>query len=115
MPDTTNSTIDRIYDLVDSFAEKADKVLNRTKRSEEQQRARVAKRQVDVDTAPRVKVKGSPSTSTAIAKTRFRIVESTDAQTGAEVFVVTDGAAARCECSSREMAEKILRALEMAP
>lgn len=113
LPDSTTSAIDRVFDLVDSVVDKTDRVLNRAKYTEEQHRARRAKRS-EVAAAPSVKVDKEPSSSTAIATRRFRIVEAIAAESGSTIFVVTNGAV-RAECTTRELAEKILRGLEMAP
>ena len=40
----------------------------------------------------------------------FRIIEAIDANTGVETFIVTNGSA-KAECSSRELAENILKAM----
>lgn len=113
MPDSTLSAIDRVFDLVDSVVDKTDRVLNRSKYTEEQHRARRSTKKPErIDTAPSVKV----AKTTAIVRRQFRIVEALDATTGQAIFVVTnDNGSARAECSTREMAEKILRALELAP
>lgn len=116
LPDSTTSAIDRVFDLVDSFADKADRVLNRAKHTEAQHRARRAQRG-EVAAAPgtaRVVREKSPSSSTAIAPRRFRIVEAIAAESGNTIFVVTNGTV-RAECTTRELAEKILHGLEMAP
>ena len=125
MADSSTTAIDRVFDLVDSFADKADRVLNRKKYTEDQHQARrargakISKRSevIDVDTAPTVKVvkPEAPASSSAIATRRFRIIEVVAAESGQTIFVVTNGAAARAECSTRALAEKILRALETAP
>ena len=112
MPDSTISAIDRVFDLVDSVVDKTDRVLNRAKHTEEQHRARRAKRSEVA--APSVKVDKEPSSSTAIATRRFRIVEAIAAESGSTIFVVTNGTV-RAECTTRELAEKILRGLETAP
>lgn len=116
VPDANTSSIDRIFDMVDSVVDKADRVLNRTKYTEEQHRTRRAKKPVVIDTASTVKVAKAEtsSPSTAIAPRRFRIVEAIAAESGVAIFVVTNGTV-RAECSTREMAEKILRAMETAP
>jgi len=124
--DSTTSAIDRVFDLVDSGVEKIDRVLNRGKYTEEQHRARRAKRSLVIDTAASVKVaqdkvvkkdaRSQPTTATAIAvRSKFRIVEAIAAETGQAIFVVTDGGNARAECNTRELAEKLLRALETSP
>jgi hypothetical protein len=110
VPDSTTSAIDRVFDLVDDFADRADRVLNRTKHTEDQHRIRRARR-ADVDTSPSVKVR---STSTALATRRFQIVEAIDSVTGTTAFIVTNGDV-KAECTSRALAEKILHALETAP
>lgn len=115
MADSVITAIDRVFDLVDSVVDKADHALNRTKLTEEQHRARRAK---IIDTAPAVKVatkETAPSTATGLVRRRFRIIEAIAAETGQTIFVVTDGGNARAECSTRELAEKILGMLETAP
>lgn len=112
MPDSTVSAIDRVFDAVDSFADKADRVLNRTKHTEDQLRVRRARR-ADVDTSPSVKVR-RPSSSTALATRRFQIVEAIAAESGTAIFIVTNGDV-KAECNTRAIAEKILHALETAP
>ena len=57
MSDPTLSAIDRVFDLVDNSVEKIDRVLNRTKYTEEQHAFRRAKLPVVIDTAATVKVK----------------------------------------------------------
>lgn len=111
MADT--SGIDRFFDLIDSGVEKVDRVLNRTKYTEDKHKARRAA--IDDKQAKPPKVTPAPaSSSTAVATRRFRIIEAVDAQSGETIFVVTDGNA-RAECSTRELAEKILRAVETTP
>lgn len=117
MPDSTISAIDRVFDLVDSVVDKTDRVLNRAKHTEAQHRARRASRgevAAASGTARVVREKSSPSSSTAIAPRRFRIVEAIAAESGNTIFVVTNGTV-RAECTTRELAEKILHGLEMAP
>jgi hypothetical protein len=94
----TTSRIDSFFDAFDSVVDTADRVLNGSKRK------------------PKAK-SDSPSpmaTPMAIAlrKARFRIDEVTDASTGAVLYIVTDGATARCEFSSRVTAQQILEKLE---
>ena len=130
VPDPTLSAIDRIFDFVDGGVEKIDRVLNRGKYTEEKLRHTRQGRRSEIIEAtevtpkaatPKAAKKVSPdtptpptsSTSSATAMTRkprFYIVESIT-PTGL-FFVVTDGGKARTECSTREFAEKILRALE---
>lgn len=114
VPDSTTIAIDRLFDFVDSGVEKLDRVLNRGKATGELHRARRAsrgKRAAAIDTSPVEPVK---SNSTALAlKPHFYIVESVG-PSGEINFVVTDGRDARTTCSTREFAEKVLRALELA-
>ena len=122
MPDSTHEAIDRFFDFVDSSVEKLDHVFNRGKQSEEKHRARRSAQQPEVrqpkvieaeatEKPRKASAPSAPSTATALArKPRFRIVESiTPAGT---TYVVTDGGNARTACSTRESAEKVLRALE---
>jgi hypothetical protein len=119
--DPSGSAIDRVFDLVDSVVDKADRVLNRAKYTEDQHRSRRGEKRakvIDVDTSPSVKTKTTESkvpatTSMAVTSKRFRVVEAI-APGGATIFVVTNGAV-RAECTTRELAEKILRGLEAAP
>ena len=115
MPDSTDPTInaiDRLFDFVDSGVDKIDRVLNRAKYTEEQHHARRAK---VIDSSPKPakpstkKVTAPVSTVALARKSRYYIVESIT-PTGT-LFVVTDGGA-RAECATRELAVKILHALE---
>lgn len=117
MPDSTLETIDRFFDLVDNGVEKIDQVLNRGERTVKQQRVRRSRREfIDAEVAEVPKgsraTKVTPTTLALVRAPRFYIVESIT-PTGT-LFVVTDGGNARTECSTREFAEKILRALEKA-
>lgn len=115
MTDPTINSIDRFFDLLDAGVEKVDHVLNRGKRTEEQQRARRRGREV-ID----AKVVESPRARSAVSRPalvlakapKFYIVESITA--AGTLFVVTDGGNARTECTTRAFAEEILRALEKA-
>lgn len=109
---TDTSGIDRIFDLVDNAVDKVDRVLNRTKHTEDQHRTRRAKSGTMIDAA--LKAEAPASSSTALAPRRFRIVEAIAAESGTTIFVVTNGSV-RAECTTRELAEKILRGLETAP
>lgn len=117
--DSTISAIDRVFDLVDSGVDKIDRVLNRGKYTDEQHRARRAKRPEVIDApapkAPKKKAAASApavSSSALARKPRFYIVESISLS--GTLFVVTDGGSARAECSTRELAERLLRSLEAA-
>jgi hypothetical protein len=125
--DSTISAIDRIFDLVDNLVERTDHALHRGKQTEEKHRARHTKKPPEaIDAASTVKTPSSttstpstpstPSTSSTALATRrcFRIVESITPETGVMIFVVTNGAQ-RAECTTRELAEKIMRGLEAAP
>jgi len=112
--DPTTRAIDRIFDLVDNSVDAVDRVLNRGKQTEEQlQRHRPKRREVIEAEAAPAKPQATSSSSTAVAKKpRFHIVESVDPVSGGTLFVVTDGGNARAECTTRELAGQILRALE---
>ncbi len=114
MPDDTSRAIDRLFDFVDNGVEAVDRVLNRQKYTEEQHQTRRSKRREIIDT----EVGGKPKTSaTAVVKANkphFYIVEATDPKSGSTIFVVTDGGHARAECTTRELAGQIMRALEKA-
>ena len=117
MPDETNRAIDRLFDFVDNGVEAVDRVLNRHKYTEEQHQVRRSKQRrevIDADPESKPKAKSSPSTAVA-KKPYFYIVEAVDPKSGHTIFVVTDGGYARTECSTREFAAQILRALEKAP
>lgn len=119
MPDETNRAIDRLFDFVDNGVEAVDRVLNRHKYTEEQHQVRRNKQQreiIDADPDAKPKARTSSSTATAVAKKpHFYIAEAVDPKSGHTIFVVTDGGYARTECSTREFAAQILRALEKAP
>lgn len=117
MSDPTTRSIDRIFDFIDNAVDATDRVLNRSKYTEEQlqehAQERRRKRQV-IDAVPEKAAK--PSSSTAVAKkAHFYIVEAIDPKSGQTIFVVTDGGNARTECGTREFAAQILQALEKAP
>jgi hypothetical protein len=116
--DDTTRAINRFFDAVDNGVDAASRVLNRTQRTEEQIREKHGKRRVVIDVKPSEKpqASSSPSASTAVAKRpRHRILESVDPKSGCTIFVVTDGGASRAECTTRELAEQILRAMEKVP
>lgn len=115
MSDETIRAIDHFFDLVDKGVETADHVLNRSKQTEDQLKRRAKRREViDAESTPKSPTSKAPhASSTAVAKKpRFYIVESVDPHSGATLFVVTDGGNARAECTTRELAGQILRALE---
>jgi hypothetical protein len=117
--DSTLSAIDRLFDFVDNGVEQIDRALNRGKYTEEQHRSRHAKRPkvIAAQPAPKAPKKKAaaaptPTSSALVCKPRFYIVESISPS--GTLFVVTDGGSARAECSTRELAEKLLRSLEAA-
>lgn len=120
MSDPTTRSIDRIFDFIDTAVDATDRVLNRSKYTDEQLQEQVKergrKRREVIDTVPE---KAKPSSSTAVAKVEkkphFYIAESVDPKSGKTIFVVTDGGKARTECGTREFAAQILQALEKAP
>lgn len=113
VPDPTTEAIDRLFDIVDRGVEHVDRVLNRGKNVEEQHRVRHAKRSEIIDADSPQKTTKANKTTAVARKPRFYIVEAVG-PSGTTHFVVTDGGDARTECTSREFAEKILRALEKA-
>ena len=119
MPDETHNAIDRLFDVIDRAVDSTDRVLNRSKYTEEQLRV-VARRSegrkiIDAESSPKPKAKAKEASSIAVAKKpHFYIVESVDPKSGSTIFIVTDGGNARTECSTREFAAQILRALEKA-
>lgn len=123
MADPTLAAIDRFFDAVDKTVDAADRVLNRGKQAIDIPKERRAKREVIDATPVERPVKKSatssssaPTASTAIARRpQFKIVEAIDEKTGSTIYVVTDGRNARTECSTREFAAQILRALEKTP
>lgn len=115
--DPTISAIDRFFDMVDSGVSKADRILNRSKYTDEQlqevgrrgRKAKVIDTEAAEAEAPASKTPASKG-SAIVRKVRFYIVESTKA--GETIYVVTDGGKSRTECATRDFAEKILRSLE---
>lgn len=112
--DDTTRAIDRFFDTLDKGVDAATRVLDRSKYTEDQLKAHGKRREVreviDVEPAPKSK---AVSKETAVAKRpHFYIVESVDPKSGDTLFVVTDGGNARAECTTRELAAQILRALE---
>jgi hypothetical protein len=102
--DADMSAIDRFFDRVDNVIDTADRGLDSIKRLHKT-KPEAAKADVRVDEI---------SNSTAVAIRRYRIQEVTDAQSGAVIWIVTDGTS-RAECNTRELAEKLVRMLEAAP
>ena len=102
-----HSAIERAFDFVDGLAERADHLLNRAHRSENAIDAMRTRRDPDdvrADVA---------APSTALARRRYKIDEVTDAETGVVAWIVRDvTTGGKAECSTRALAEKVLRELE---
>lgn len=120
MADETIQAIDRFFDTLDKGIDAADRVLNRSKHTADrgaqtvdQAKARRTKR-VEVIEAVATPTKKDAKTTAVARRPHFHIVEATDPKSGHTLFVVTDGGAARTECTTREFANQILRALEKA-
>lgn len=94
------SAIDRIYDKLDAGLDLVGSVLNRTREPE---------REITPISTPPIIESRAPKQLGA----GFRIIEAIDASTGVETFTVTNGVA-KAECSSRALAEKILKAMSEA-
>lgn len=103
MADTTTIGIDRFFDAIDATIDTAARVVFGARASEPKAKpiTRKARDERAIVDAP----------ARSAAPRPYRIIEATDAQTGEAIFVVTDGVS-RSECSSREMANKVKRALE---
>jgi hypothetical protein len=128
VPDPIIGAIDRFFDVVDGGVGAVDRVLNRTKHTEEQARNHRAKRAPDAKRSPEERASRAPEVidvevtsrpapvptkdrKLTVAGQRFRIVEVIAPDTGNTIFVVTNGSE-RAECATRALAEKILRGLE---
>ena len=118
VPDETTRAIDRFFDVVDNSVAAVDRVLNRSKYTEEQlkEQGRRHKRRevIDAESTTSAKPKAKSSSTAVARKPHFYIVESIDPKSGNTLYVVTDGGQARTECGTREFATQILRALEKA-
>ena len=107
-----HSAIERAFDFVDGLAERADHLLNRAHRSENAIDAMRTRRDPDDARAEVARAEVS-APSTAIARRRYKIDEVTDAETGVVSWIVRDvTTGAKAECSTRALAEKVLRELE---
>ena len=123
MADPITQAIDRVYDIVDGGIDKIDHAFKRAKSlgdkyggkrdgQSPKRDGRLPKKSVVIDTSATVKVtKKDPSAAAANPSRRFRVVEAIDAQSGETLFVVTNGNV-RAECTTRELAERILHMLE---
>lgn len=102
--DSTTAEIDRFYDFVDGVVDKAAHFFRRMGNTEAKvQAAHEEKRRVDRIAA------GAPARS----RVAWRIDEFIDGVTGKMIYVVTDGGNAKAECTTKELAMQLLRALEM--
>ncbi len=116
MADSILKAIDSFYDVVDRGVGVVSHVLDRSEKTDVRARTRL-KRTPDVIDAESVStpiVNAKPpkaQTSTALAARRFRIIEAIAPDSGATIYVVTNGKE-RAECATRVLAEKILRGLE---
>ncbi len=95
------SFIDRIFDRIDNGIDAVDRVVNRHKHAEDK---------ILETKSPSPKAVSSKKQLATVS--RFRVEEVMDATTGEMVFVVTDGQGTSCDCTSREIADRILQALE---
>lgn len=109
MADSTTAKIDKFFDALDSGIDNFGKVLGRVEKSTT--KSVNGQRAEAIDAHASEVGRGDPTAGTALAVSRFKIIEATDAETGMPVFIVTNGAV-KAECSSREMAEKVRRAVE---
>lgn len=118
MGDSTIDKIDNFFNVVDATLEETGKIIDRVTHGGNAAGKTVNKARDVVrdarDANPKSTTPSSASqTSRDRAKSsRVRIIESIDAQTGATVFVVTDGVS-RSECSSRALADRVARAMEV--
>lgn len=113
MADDATRAIDGVFDFIDGFADKADRVFNRAKYTGEKYKEQKTKAPEVIDVTPNEPKADKGSSSKAVAKkAHYRIVEAVkDNET---VFVVTDGGNARTECKDRAFAEHLLAALKAA-
>lgn len=110
-----HTAIDRAFNFVDGVAERADHLLNRAKRSENAIEAMRERRDPDERAAAQDRAAAPPSTSTAIARRRYKIDEVTDAETGVVSWIVRDmQTGAKAECSTRDLATRVAAELEAA-
>ena len=99
--------IDRFFDRLDNGIDGVHRVVNRHKIAEGKIKAVPT-----TEPSPAAAAQGRKHLALVSS---FHIMEVADAVTGEASFIVTDGRDAKCECTSREMAERILRALETSP
>ena len=92
--------IDRVFDGVDKIVDSVGRFFDSNKHVEDKRTERTARAEAE-------------PASTELARRRYKVIEVVDAETNALSWIVTDGVA-RCECTSRAMADKVVRALEAA-
>jgi hypothetical protein len=108
--DPITRKIDKFFDVVDAGLDEAGHLLNRGKRAED----RAAKaRYPDAIDAEFTPTPSRPPDATGMVRSRFRIIELTDAVTNKVVWVVTDGET-ETKCTTREKAERMRIAMEAA-
>ncbi len=122
MGDSTINKIDNLFNVVDATLDEAGKFIDRVGQSGKaagktvhkvRDVVREARDANPKPTAPAPSgAKPTPSVKSNASTSRVRIIESIDAQTGKPVFVVTDGVS-RSECSSRALADRVARAMEV--
>ena len=128
MGDETIAAIDRIFDALDKGADVAGHLFGRAEQHdrhparrpkreviEAEAQQRTPKRAPKAPTAPAQSSASASPKSALTRKPHFYIVEAIDPKSGSTIFVVTDGASARTECSTRAFATQILTALEKTP
>lgn len=109
MADHTTAKIDKFFDALDTGIDNFGKVLGHVKKSTT--KGVNDQRAAAIDAHASEVGRGDPTAGTALAVSRFKIIEATDAETGEPVFIVTNGTV-KAECSTRAMAETIRRAVE---
>lgn len=122
MGDSTTAKIDRFFNVVDATLDETSKIIGRASQSgktagrvmhDAGQAVREAREANPRANARSAKPPMPPPPRSGVSRSsKVRIIESTDAQTGAAVFVVTNGVS-RSECSSRALAETVARAMEV--
>lgn len=117
MADDATRAIDGVFDLIDGFADKADRLFNRAKYTGEKYKEQKTKAPEVIDVTPNEpkadkSAAASSSSKAVVKKANYRIVEAV--KNGETVFVVTDGGSARTECQDRAFAEQLLTMLKAA-
>lgn len=110
MGDSTTDKIDRFFNVADAVIEETGKILGRANQSSKAA-GQVVREARDANPRP-MPPQGATPAAAKRSSSKVRIIESIDAQSGATVFVVTDGVS-RSECSSRALADRVARAMEV--